>query len=57
MKKEYKKLVKLAILMIINALDNIYIPLNFHKLSTKFPLTFHQCLRAVLNEYAEIVRQ
>ena len=30
MKKEYKKLVKLAILMIINVLDNIYIPLNFH---------------------------
>ena len=41
MKKEYSKLVKLAISMIINALDNIYIPLSFHKLSTKFPLTFH----------------
>ena len=41
MKKEYKKLVKLAILMIIKELDNIYIPLSFHILSTKFPLTFH----------------
>ena len=41
MKKEYKKLVKLDILMIINALDKIYIQLSFHKLSTKFPLRFH----------------
>lgn len=51
------KIEQISYFLGFQSIRKIYIPLSFHKLSTMFPLTFHYGLKAVLNKYAEIVRQ